>query len=274
MIEFTQGTVVYGARCSRYPSLPCYAVVISARCDIANSKINKIFYLVGVPVNDWILTNQGYNEFLKGNIKSTKNDLKIILSKYELDLDSIVSFNESEIQAVFQDANVSQKDIKQINSILTKYRKYTSCELTLEQKKEVLEEIKPNVLSTMKNITQGKDSHYIIVPSNSIEKLMGTEVKDLVIDLQEIDYWTLDIVDKLKKNEIDVRSTRLTKNDKTILNDYFYIKEKPGYAEIIGKITSPWIEFVMQRFTNLFARIGVDSLSESQITELVKSVLN
>lgn len=274
MVEFTQGTVVYGVRCAKYSLIPCYGIVITARCDIANSKTNKIFKLVGVPVEDWILTNQGYIEVLKGNIKNIKKNLEVILTKYELDLESIVSFTESEIENVLQDSNVSQKDIAQINTFLSKYRQYTSSELTLEQKKSVLVENTSNIQSVMKNIASGKDSHYIILPSDTIEKASDKRVKDLVIDLQEIDYWTFDIVDKLKKNEIDVRSTRLTKNDKTILNDYFYIKEKPGYAEIIGKVTSPWIEFVMQRFTNLFARIGVDTLSESQITELVKSVLN
>lgn len=273
MIEFTQGTVVYGARCKRYPNQPCYAIVITARCDIANSKTNKIFYLVGVPVNQWIVSNNGYYEIVKGKTNNTKKEIEKSLLKYGLDLDSIITFSDSETQTVFHDANVDEKDGFKIKEMLSKYRNFTSGELTTEQKRIILQEIKPDVQNTVQNINSGKNSHYIVVPSNVIESINGEDVENLVVDLQEIDYWTLDTVEKLKKREIDVRNTRLTKCDKSDLDTCFFVKESPGYAEIIGKVTSPWIEFVMQRFTNLFSRIGVDSLSETEVKELVKMSL-
>lgn len=42
MDELDQGSVLYGLRSDRYPGIPCYGIVITASCDIANSKVSKI----------------------------------------------------------------------------------------------------------------------------------------------------------------------------------------------------------------------------------------
>ena len=48
MNYINQGTVLYGMRSEKYPEKMCYAVIISARCDIANNKITKLYYLIAV----------------------------------------------------------------------------------------------------------------------------------------------------------------------------------------------------------------------------------
>ena len=37
-----QGTVIYGMRSEKYPEKMCYAIIISARCDIANDKVRAV----------------------------------------------------------------------------------------------------------------------------------------------------------------------------------------------------------------------------------------
>ena len=45
MKDITQGTIISGLRSSKY-KIETYGIIISARCDIANDKINKIYYLL------------------------------------------------------------------------------------------------------------------------------------------------------------------------------------------------------------------------------------
>lgn len=267
MLEFTQGTAVYGIRCNKYSSIPCYGIVISARCDIANGKIDKIFFLTAVSVEKWIFSNHGFNEIVKSKKNSKKKDLENLLEKYGLDFESFKNFNEDEINVVFQDSCVSQKDSNEMKSLLADYKKYTSCAFSLEERSAIIKE--KSTVKVLNNIAEGKDSHYIIVPSKSMDGLPGISIKDLVVDLQEIDYWTMDIVDKLKKGTVDCHGTRMTKAEKEVLDKFFCIDDNLGYAEIIGKVVSPWIEFVMQKFTNLFSRIGVDNLSINEISNLI-----
>lgn len=42
MDELDQGSVLYGLRSDRYPGIPCYGIVITASCDIANSKVSTV----------------------------------------------------------------------------------------------------------------------------------------------------------------------------------------------------------------------------------------
>lgn len=62
MDELNQGSVLYGLRSDRYPGIPCYGIVITASCDIANSKVSKIYCLIGVDAKQWFAT------VYKGNI--------------------------------------------------------------------------------------------------------------------------------------------------------------------------------------------------------------
>lgn len=40
-----QGTIIYGIRSDKYPAFPCYGIIITARCDIAQDTFVKDGYL-------------------------------------------------------------------------------------------------------------------------------------------------------------------------------------------------------------------------------------
>lgn len=62
MDELDQGSVLYGLRSDRYPGIPCYGIVITASCDIANSKVSKIYCLIGVDAKQWFCTEYGFRQ--------------------------------------------------------------------------------------------------------------------------------------------------------------------------------------------------------------------
>lgn len=85
-----QGNVYYGFRSDKYPEVCCYAVIISARCDIANNKISKLYYLTAVDAKDWFCTKAGfdlvYAAAIKENLKNQLSNFEInILQRFALD---------------------------------------------------------------------------------------------------------------------------------------------------------------------------------------------
>lgn len=58
--KINQGTVIYGIKCEKYPSSACYGVIISARCDIAQSKVAKYYYLIAVDATKWLQSDYGW----------------------------------------------------------------------------------------------------------------------------------------------------------------------------------------------------------------------
>lgn len=55
-----QGTVIYGIKSDKYPAFPCYGIIITARCDIAQNKVPKYHYLVAVDASSWFSSKHGY----------------------------------------------------------------------------------------------------------------------------------------------------------------------------------------------------------------------
>ena len=43
--KFTQGTIIEYIRSTKYPEIKCQGIVISARCDLAQEKINQFHCL-------------------------------------------------------------------------------------------------------------------------------------------------------------------------------------------------------------------------------------
>ena len=86
-----QGNVYYGFRSDKYPEVCCYAVIISARCDIANNKISKLYYLTAVDAKDWFCTKAGFDLVYAAAIKE---NLKNQLSNFEINIDILLKFPE------------------------------------------------------------------------------------------------------------------------------------------------------------------------------------
>lgn len=89
MNHLTQGTVVYGMRSDKYPEIASYAIIISARCDIANDKIDKLYYLSAVNVRDWFCTGHGFKTAYGETIKNMKKTFKSEIQQYDLNEDLI-----------------------------------------------------------------------------------------------------------------------------------------------------------------------------------------
>lgn len=77
-------------RSSKYPSGPCYGIIINARCDIAQHKISKYYYLTAVDAQAWFSSKYGYTLVYGKMIEDKRRD--ICNKAKELELDGHLSY--------------------------------------------------------------------------------------------------------------------------------------------------------------------------------------
>lgn len=266
----TQGTVINSIRSKKYADCSCFGIMISARCDIANDKIQKFFYLEAIDLKSWIFSKVGYSLLIKEKIKSIENKLKNLCIENELDWESLKNFSVDEFKQVVL-AEIHQKKLR--NQALENFRKYihyNNYELNLSDRRDILHNEKTQIINFLLDISNGKNTHFIYIPSSAIQN----QIDDgLVVDLQEIDYLDSNTVHDLCNCLIDEKNQELDAEKKSYYNKRFVLKGGCGYSIEFCEVESPWIEYLLQHFSNMFVRIGVDNPNRSEITEIVERIL-
>lgn len=272
MYSLTQGTIITGVRSDKYSNIRCNGVVISARCDLANCKISKIYYLIAVPSDDWLLSDEGFNNVLSQRQNDLEDKLQTKLGGSGLDWSTLKSFSVEEFSTVIHDQEVGlKKDTDKVLEVFRTFKNYTSKYLELGDKKAILQNESKSVASSLLKIANGQMMHYIYVPENAYIK-DGSIDRGLIIDLQELEYISIRDAERLVNCEIDIQSKDLSEVDKQRYNNCFFLMDWPGYAMAEYDIASPWTEYIMQRFSNAFIRIGVDGPQKEDVQSMVSRV--
>ena len=270
MYSLTQGTIITGVRSDKYSNIRCNGVVISARCDLANCKISKIYYLIAVPSDDWLLSDEGFNIVLSQRQNDLEDKLQTKLGGSGLDWSTLKSFSVEEFSTVIHDQEVGlKKDTDKVLEVFRTFKNYTSKYLELGDKKAILQNESKSVASSLLKIANGQMMHYI--PENAYIK-DGSIDRGLIIDLQELEYISIRDAERLVNCEIDIQSKDLSEVDKQRYNNCFFLMDWPGYAMAAYDIASPWTEYIMQRFSNAFIRIGVDGPQKEDVQSMVSRV--
>ena len=272
MYSLTQGTIITGVRSDKYSNIRCNGVVISARCDLANCKISKIYYLIAVPSDDWLLSDEGFNIVLSQRQNDLEDKLQTKLGGSGLDWSTLKSFSVEEFSTVIHDQEVGlKKDTDKVLEVFRTFKNYTSKYLELGDMKAILQNESKSVASSLLKIANGQMMHYIYVPENAYIK-DGSIDRGLIIDLQELEYISIRDAERLVNCEIDIQSKDLSEVDKQRYNNCFFLMDWPGYAMAEYDIASPWTEYIMQRFSNAFIRIGVDGPQKEDVQSMVSRV--
>lgn len=272
MYSLTQGTIITGVRSDKYSNIRRNGVVISARCDLANCKISKIYYLIAVPSDDWLLSDEGFNIVLSQRQNDLEDKLQTKLGGSGLDWSTLKSFSVEEFSTVIHDQEVGlKKDTDKVLEVFRTFKNYTSKYLELGDKKAILQNESKSVASSLLKIANGQMMHYIYVPENAYIK-DGSIDRGLIIDLQELEYISIRDAERLVNCEIDIQSKDLSEVDKQRYNNCFFLMDWPGYAMAEYDIASPWTEYIMQRFSNAFIRIGVDGPQKEDVQSMVSRV--
>lgn len=269
--SITQGTVITSLRSKKYCDNRCYGVIITAKCDLANNKVDKVFYLEALKIEDWLLSQKGFETAISGIIKDKENNLKATLKDYNIDWATIKGFSESDTEKVIDCVITKDKTNKNVKRLLKEFNDVNKSSSSLNVRKNFIRENKKSISDYLKRIVNGQNTHYVYLPE---ETLKGNIKNGVIVDLQEVDFLDIDTVTDLSKFLIDCKNEYVSDEKKELYNQKFFIYDDPGYSVILCQIESPWIEYLMQHFSNSFIRIGVDNPSSKTIKKIIDCLVN
>jgi hypothetical protein len=271
--KITQGSIIYGVRSSKYPTTRCYGIIISARCDVANRKIQKLYYLVAADAQDWFLSDVGYNESYAEKIKSCEQKLASCASAHSLDLSSLLCFTESEFATVIDAQNLNKKDKTLIEDAYKKLRLFSCPHMTVDARRSAIKtECKPAENYLLEINKGNKVVHFAYLPQDAYT-VNGSKDRGLIVDLQEIGILHIKDAEVIQSPGIDyLRLDTLAEAERLRLKEHFWLERQDDFVMIADNIKSPWTEYLMQRFSHAFIRIGVEGASKSDFSKLVASI--
>lgn len=243
--EFTQGSIFNCANSEKYPTDDILGLVITARCDIENDKVSHFNYLPLIPFSIW------KNNELVQIIKEQK------LRTLEKEL-------MSKIQPLFSEGNIKTYGLKRVTE------KYIE---TLRKEKEI-----NSTKALLSKIETTRNSSSI----DELNSLFNKEIQDIVKFIAEnknSNYYLIDEIIGYGTAILNLREILvLSKNVALSLADGVEIKKNSNnyglnciensLASIVGQLKSPYIELVLQRFSNNFTRIGVENPNYDMISEI------
>lgn len=265
--ELTQGTIFTCAASEDYPDASSRGLVITARCDVAHGKAPIISYVPLIGFRDWLF-HDGLRLLASRTIADSRGKMKSALRDAGLSdtmIDTLASntirehlfglTEKAERSAAkrYSDAE-AQKETAEMALLASRGAK-AAADLFDAQPKEyqkMLGELLSNGVS---------DYHFVACSEP------GEECEGYVALLREIRYLPVALAGELMRG-IDHQRFAALCHDQPRYIDKLTIVDEEQYAMPVGLVRSPFIELLMQRFTNLYARIGVTDFSP----DLMKSL--
>ena len=298
--KIDQGTIIYGIKSEKYPSVPCYGIIITARCDIAQKKVPKYYYLVAVDASDWFCSEHGYQQAYSEAIKQKEQNVCRIASELELDGKTLLSISSDEsIMKILADKKDQvqgnrklEKKIDTLTEAIAQYYQTLQKGTDDNRRRLAIQSNSSPAIKCLKDIDAGKLHHYYFLPQDAYLN-NGIKSKGLIVDLLEIGILSISDADKMvspfkpgicyaslpQLPEIEdlkgcedptVINAILTKFAEYIrLKSSFWLEDESDFVDIEETILSPWCEHLMQRFSNVFIRIGLENPSEQDFKNVI-----
>lgn len=279
----TQGTVLNNCRVEQYPGFRYEGIVVTARCDIAQCKVSRFYYLYAACVETWVKT-EGVKLVAKTSYQKKIDEIMSEWKKYFPKETKIISDTlrivKSNIEMVKprEGEDISRFEAKRQNTIkkLKDLEKYLSNEITPKLSEQLLKEegFKVKIKNILDQIFKGSHTHYCFVPYASYYKFANNdeennkeenEKEGLIVNLLDIDFLDHTTAEKIEKQEIDYN--RLKEEDKEIYNKKFFLEKIEDIVFPENVIVSPYIEWIMQQFSHAFSRIGLDGFSWDDVSK-------
>ncbi len=263
----TQGTIFTCATSEDYLDANLRGLVITARCDVAYGKAPVISYVPLVSFRAWLLRD-GLRLLASRSLAASKGSMRAALRDAGLAESILDTLSAESVRAHLgkMTGKAERNAAKQYAAAETKKQAAEAAlgaapgaklatDFFNDQSKEyqrLLQELLSNGIS---------DYHFV-------ERSEPSEVcEGYVALLREIRYLPAGLARELNDGIDFQRFTKLCL-DQPKHADKLTIADEEQYAMPVGVVQSPFIELFMQRFTSLYARIGVTDFSP----EIMKSL--
>ena len=295
--KFDQGTIIYGVRSEKYPEGPCYGVIITAMCDIAQRKVPTYYYLTALDASAWFCSAFGFAQTYASKRKQLREKIYASARELELDGDTLIKQPPSALAMIVSakreeicGCKSSAKKVTALEKQIDDYHKVSTYSESVDERKKVIKDNYKEALQFLKDVDSGKRHHFYYLPQVAYLD-NGVKSKGLIVDMLEIsallpkdvemiispfshgiDYRCLpklpSIDDLKEKNAFDEKNFRIIK-EFVRLKNAFWLEDNSDFVDIEGKISSPWREHLMQRFSNVFVRIGLENPEESDFISVI-----
>lgn len=265
--EFTQGTLFSCATAQAYQGSVVSGLIITARCDAAQDKTDIYNYLPVVDFDSWLFRD-GTEILIKRLKADSDNSMRKALEDGGLHASIVDTLDHDLIEA-----ELDRIETKQAKVIAARFRKarhqlmeVADCEAKLIY--EINKSLSANYINQSKSIIKELLSNSLI-DFHYIEGCQPNEISDgYVIRLREVRLLPSVIVSSLRRG-LDFDGL----NEISAQGDPGLSIERDEFAMPLGVIESPYIELIMQRFTQLFARIGVRDTPKNKLLSLQGKLL-
>lgn len=250
----------------RYAGVSVLGVVVTARCDIAQNKFPVLNYLPLVPLRSWFECD-GLNILKDREEKNFFGKLKSIFSQAQISDGLLLSVSFDDIGKKFFPQDAVGKAMKKLSnrywSLIEERREYHAI-VNLNDASKLYNWFASNRKSEITNLlkslsTHGQTGYYLFEKLS--ERPSDNAYVCLLRDIASIS-------NSLAKDVANGLSQSVFKEK--------YAQELNGNIEIskddlampLVCIGSPTIEHLMQTFSNLFARIGIEDPDPYQLTKM------
>lgn len=256
--EITQGSIITGCIASKYEGCQVWGCIITARCDLSNKKVGMVHYLPIVCFDDY-LRKEILEDLKKEWIKELKSNLGNRMK-------------EKGVSPSFLDRNLGYEDfdtliranfnkIREADKFMDDYKKFLGApnaaigDIISDSRGE------GKLKQEIDRLVSNENTNYYLIEDWSGDKNENQRYK--VILLREIKEITLECALSLPDGllESDISPDYLSGNSLSVSAD------SSNFYYVDSEINSPFIEHILQRFSNNFIRIGVEDLPKSTVTK-------
>lgn len=269
--EFTQGTVFSCAYAEDYPATPSYGLVITARCDAAQDKAPIFSYIPVVPMDDWMLCDGAIiamDRIHADCLNTLRNYLKEAgLSESLLETKTVDEIYESHFKPKEVEKAWTTRcgKIRGTMDTYIRNQQLRAPDASKEERRLHLVANRTKVDVVVKDLSGHRLTGFYLL--RDMPMLSGA-MQNCVALLREIHH----IPTKLAREIIAglAKETWVQRQDSALRCPRFIASD--DLATPVAKLKSPWIEHVMQNFTMLFARIGVNDNDFAEVKQSLSTL--
>jgi hypothetical protein len=249
--EITQGTIFNCAVADRYSSAKAYGLAITARCDIANDKFPVLNYLPVVSLFDWMHCD-GLEILLANGKKAANGSFENILKQADVAPSVLIAIPRQEVVASFFDGESAKAAHKKLSTraheLADLLDRLDAIDLNkVDDRNWLLGRFKKEGSTLVKDLMTNKVPSFYYLPSVTDQN----EGEGYVVLLRESAFLPRNVA-KQVADGVDKPSV-----PQLLLEAHLSFKHD-DFAMPVGRIPSPQIEHILQTFSYMFGRIGLD----------------
>jgi hypothetical protein len=261
--QLGQGVVFSCARAEDYPACPVYGLTITARCDIAQDKAKIYSYLPIVSLRDWwhhdgagLLIDRARRQ-LMGALRSCLRDSAFAENILEVESPRGVVETLFPSDVVPPVLRIRTRALTAVESL--ERLDVLVLPLSTDQLRQLCAEFKGLRRSILDELTSARLMGFLFLPQIEFD---GAD-DGFVVSLREVRHLPRILARLvgagLAKPLEEARLAELSPHLSFIANDF---------AMPLGLLPSPLIEHIMQTFSLLFSRIGLEDLPDDYLEAL------